>query len=102
MKITDMSKTTNLGGFTLLRPPVQEGQCPECHAFHDATEPHDNQSLFWQFNFREKHGRWSTWEDAMAHCTPEVRAMWISELGLLGIIVVMPTPAQPKKPLCRE
>jgi hypothetical protein len=81
MKMTD----THLGGFKLLRPPLKEGQCAECAVIHPVEAPHNQQSLFWQYSFMEKHGRWPTWTDAMAHCTPEVKAQWIAELGKLGV-----------------
>lgn len=77
----------NLGGFKLHRPTPAPGQCPECHVFHEPELPHDQQSLFWQYHFRELHGRWPTWADALAHCTPEIRQLWIDELAERGIIV---------------
>jgi hypothetical protein len=77
----------NLGGFTLLRPPMKEGQCPECAVVHHADEPHNQQSLFWQYSFREKHGRWPTWADALVHCTPEVRELWTAALAKHGVTV---------------
>jgi hypothetical protein len=43
---------------------------------HDPAEPHNQQSLYYQMAFRQQHGRWPTWTDAMSHCTPEVQAIW--------------------------
>lgn len=77
----------NLGGFKLLRGPLKEGQCAECAVEHKPEMPHNQQSLFWQYGFREKHGTWPTWRDAMEHCTPEMRSLWIEELGKRGIVV---------------
>lgn len=78
----------HLGGFTLLRGKLTEGQCAECAKVHEPDLPHNQQSLFWQYSFREKNGRWPTWADAMAHCTPEMQQRWIRELATLGVIVI--------------
>jgi hypothetical protein len=75
----------NLGGFTLLRPPMKPGQCAECAVEHAAELPHNVQSLFYQYSFMEQHGRWPTWKDAMAHCTPEMQAHWRRELRANGV-----------------
>lgn len=34
--------------------------------------------------FYEKHGRWPTWADAIAHCLEHIKAHWKSELTRLG------------------
>jgi len=81
---------SGLGAFTLLRGRLKEGQCAECAVVHDATLPHNQQSLFWQYNFMEKHGRWPTWADAMAHCTPEMQTLWKRALAKHGIVVPKP------------
>lgn len=75
-----------------LAPPLS-GTCPECAVNHDPALPHDAQSLYYQYKFRQKNGRWPTWSDAMAHCTNEVRARWTQALAKNGIIV----EAQPQK-----
>lgn len=77
----------HLGGFTLLRGKLKEGQCAECAVVHEPEMPHNQQSLFWQYSFREKHGRWPTWADALAHCSPEMRAQWATALAEHGVIV---------------
>ncbi|MCL2826109.1 MAG: hypothetical protein FWD72_01745 [Eggerthellaceae bacterium] len=64
---------------------VPEGTCPECAVCHDPAAPHDCQSLYYQYGFYEEHGRWPTWEDAMAHCDDEVKSIWENELTLIGI-----------------
>lgn len=60
-------------GMTLLgaTPP---GTCPECAVAHDPEAPHNQQSLAYQYKFYDKNGRWPSWADAMAHCSPEVKA----------------------------
>jgi hypothetical protein len=77
----------DLGGFTLLRGKLEEGQCAECAVVHEPEMPHNQKSLFWQYSFREKHGRWPTWADALAHCAPEMREQWVTTLAEHGVIV---------------
>lgn len=48
-----------LGPATLLPPP--KGTCPECAINHAPELPHNQQSLFYQYSFYGKHGRWPTW-----------------------------------------
>lgn len=60
--------------FTMLPPPAN--LCQECAIDHPHDQPHNQQSLFYQYQFRAKHGRWPTWTDAMTHCTEDVRANW--------------------------
>ena len=69
-------------GFTLL--PAPPGKCQECAVDHDPKQPHDAQSMFYQYKFRSVSGRWPTWKDAIAHCEPEVRELWETELRGLG------------------
>ena len=63
------------------------GTCPECAVEHPADQPHNQQSLAYQYKFYDQHGRWPTWIDAMAHCTDEVKAFWIAELCSRGVDV---------------
>ena len=48
----------------LLKTPPDT--CPECAVKHGPNEPHNQQSLAYQYDFYGKNGRWPTWEDAMA------------------------------------
>lgn len=73
----------HLGSFGLF--PAAPGTCPKCAVDHPPELPHDQQSLFWQYWFYNKHGRWPTWIDAMAHCTDEMRALWRIELLKRGV-----------------
>jgi hypothetical protein len=66
------------GAFTLW--PVAAGLCPECATAHASNEPHNQQSLLYQYLFFAQHGRWPTWTDALAHCGPEVRRLWVEQL----------------------
>lgn len=65
--------------------PCAPDDCQECAVRHDPEMPHDRQSLYYQYKFRQQHGRWPAWEDAMAHCTPQMQAWWKKELRLRGI-----------------
>ena len=61
-----------------------EGTCPECAVRHDPAQPHNRDSLVYQYKFYDRHGRWPTWEDAMAHCTDEIKEYWKQALRERG------------------
>ena len=69
----------NIEGWTLL--PVRIDACPACGMYppHAPHQPHDC-SMFFRYWWKANHGRWGTWKDAVAHCTPAVRAAWEREL----------------------
>jgi hypothetical protein len=71
------------GGLRLLPPAA--GKCQECAVEHDPAEPHNRDSLYYQMQFQIRHGRWPTWEDAMAHCTDDLKAAWREQLSALGV-----------------
>jgi hypothetical protein len=62
------------GGLRMM--PGPPGTCPMCHVAHDPEEPHNQESLPYQMKFRSLKGRFPTWSDAMAHCTPEMQELW--------------------------
>lgn len=68
----------------MLLPP-KPGVCQECATDHDPEMPHNKQSLYYQTKFQMEHGRAATWEDAMAHCSDEVKEAWKKELLKLGV-----------------
>jgi len=70
--------------FTML--PPSPDKCPQCAVEHKPEEPHWRTSMFYDIWFHQQHGRYPTWADAMAHCTPEVQAAWRIELERRGII----------------
>lgn len=73
-------------GMTLIgRTP--EGTCPECAVKHDPKQPHNRDSLAYQYKFYDQHGRWPTWKDAMAHCSPEMQEAWTKALEAKGVKV---------------
>lgn len=65
--------------------PAREGTCPECAVTHNPELPHNADSLFYQMQFHAAHGRWPTWSDALAHCSPQMRAAWERELRARNI-----------------
>lgn len=73
------------GGKFYLLPPHPDA-CQVCarNPPHAPEEPHNAQSLFYQYAFYREHGRWPTWQDAVAHCSPDVRARWERELRAIG------------------
>lgn len=79
-------KVINMALEGQLMPPRPEC-CQQCARKHEPELPHDQQSLFWQYWFYRqcKGERWPTWHDAMAHCTPEVRARWAEALKHHGV-----------------
>jgi hypothetical protein len=62
---------------TILSP---RSGCPECGTEHQHDQPHNQQSLVYQYRFFANHGRWPTWSDAMAHCSDPVKAIWRQRL----------------------
>lgn len=68
----------------LIMPP-KPGTCPECAVEHDPAYPHNRDSLFYQYNFYGKYGRWPTWMDAMEHCTQEMKDFWVEALKEKGV-----------------
>lgn len=64
---------------------LPEGTCPECAVKHPPDQPHNRDSLRYQYKFYDQYGRWPTWNDAMAHCTPRVKARWKAALEERGV-----------------
>lgn len=65
--------------------PCAPDVCQECAVKHDPEMPHDQTSLYYQYKFYSQHGRWPTWDDALAHCSPELQQAWKQSLrGVMG------------------
>ncbi len=64
--------------------PPKPGVCQVCAVDHAMDQPHNAQSLYYQYHFYAERGRWPTWADAIAHCTPETKAAWEAELRKCG------------------
>ena len=67
--------------------PPKEGACPLCGELHGRGEPHNRNSLLYQHRFRQNHGRYPTWEDAMAHCSLTVKKRFCERLKRHGVEV---------------
>lgn len=65
-----------------LLPPASH-LCQKCATDHPDELPHNQQSLYWHMWFKKEYGRGPTWEDAMAHCTEEMKQEWRFHLGML-------------------
>lgn len=73
------------GEHIILLPP-RPGACKECACFHAPALPHDPNSLYYQMHFYQKHRRFPTWSDAMAHCDDAVKQAFMAELAKHGIL----------------
>jgi hypothetical protein len=83
--MTDQIKGEHPKPFDMMPAPV--GTCPECACKHESEQPHNQQSLFYQYHFFNEHGRWPTWKDALEHCPSIIKELWIKELTERGIDV---------------
>ena len=68
----------------LLLPPPP-GLCPICATGHPPDLPHDADSFYYKYRFYGVRGRWPTWADALAHCTPEMKGFWERGLRARGV-----------------
>lgn len=67
-----------------LEPVADPKLCPDCGRAHEPSQPHDAQSLHYQYAVYGRTGQWPTWRDAIAHCDDATRAAWEQELRRLG------------------
>jgi len=75
------------GDATWTLMPVPPDVCQQCGRDHEPDEPHDRQSLYYQYAFYAEHERWPTWKDALAHCDAETQQRWREALRAHGIEV---------------
>lgn len=68
-----------------IMPPLNPNVCQTCNHQHHPHEPHNQQTLHYQYVFYGEHGRWPTWEDAMEHCSDEIKAAWKQALEAKGV-----------------
>lgn len=79
--------------------PADPGKCPFCNYEHSRELPHNRDSIFYQYSFYATHGRWPTWTDAMAHCTPFIQECWKLTLKEVGAWDGPPdAPEKPQEP----
>lgn len=62
-------------------------KCQVCAVDHDPELPHNPDSLYYQMTFYDQNKRWPGWADAMAHCSQEMKDMWVVALKEKGIEV---------------
>ena len=74
------------------------GSCPVCASVHDADEPHDLNSLYYQNQFFKVHRRFPNWADALQHCGAMTKAIWIEKLRKTGTEVVFPSDMHEERP----
>lgn len=67
----------------VLPPPAK--CCPFCATEHAPNYPHNAQSFYYQFLFAAENGRPPTWEDAMEHCSEEMKEAFREHLNKLGV-----------------
>jgi hypothetical protein len=60
--------------------PSAEGTCQVCATKHEASQPHNAESLPYQMWFQAMYDRGATWADAVAHCPEEVASVWKEQL----------------------
>lgn len=60
--------------------PPRPDVCQACATNHEPEDPHNQQSLYYQYWFYAQSGRWPTWDDAMAHCSDRVKKLWKAAL----------------------
>lgn len=74
-----------IGAFKML--PPSPNKCQECAVDHLPSQPHNQQSLYYQYHFYSDNNRWPTWKDAMSHCSEELKTKWIDALKEKGVNV---------------
>lgn len=79
-------KTIDLLQEGTLLPPAKD-KCQMCAVKHEPEQAHDANSLYYKMWFKKENGRWPTWDDAIAHCSPEVKKFWAEQLKKHGIEV---------------
>jgi len=78
----------------MLLPP-KPGTCPICATAHGPREPHNAQSLYYQYRFYGVRGRWPTWADAVAHCDARIKSYWEQTLRDRGVWTEPPEGSEP-------
>lgn len=59
--------------------------CQICAEKHDPMQPHNAQNFYYQFLFNAQHDRCPTWNDAMSHCSKEVKEAWLKNFARIGV-----------------
>lgn len=67
--------------------PAPDGTCSQCAVDHHPEQPHNCESLYYQYAFYAEHARWPTWEDALAHCDNQMYDLWRCALAVHNVRV---------------
>lgn len=70
-------------GWTLM-PPAKH-LCQTCATDHNPCTTHNPQTMFYQSKRHMDGLEPGTWEDAMAHCDEETKALWREQLTSMGV-----------------
>ena len=85
-----MDFETDLGASVMpgirLLPPGPD-RCQVCAADHKDYEPHDPDSLYWCMARAAEGKPPLTWDDALEHCEPKMREVWVAMLADRGVRV---------------
>jgi hypothetical protein len=84
VNISAVPNPDNLNGFMLLGTPPED-TCQQCAVEHEPEVLHNRDSLYYQYWFKNKHGVWPTWRDAMSHCSDDTKEMIIKSFNQLGV-----------------
>jgi hypothetical protein len=82
--MTKKMKVEHIPSTMQLLPPAP-GACQVCAVRHAPEQPHNPDSLYWQTARHMAGEELPTWEDALAHCPPEVREAWVAALREHGV-----------------
>ncbi len=77
---TETGEITEVKRNAMTLLPPKGDVCQECATDHAWDQPHNQQSLYYQYYFYSQHARWPNWSDAMAHCPDPVKAIWRQQL----------------------
>jgi len=72
---------------TLTLLPPKPDVCQKCAVDHPPEYPHNQQSMYWHVWFKKEYGRAPTWSDAMEHCDPVMKGLWIEALAKRNIVI---------------
>lgn len=81
-------KITEQKSFVMLPPAAH--LCQICAVEHPEEQPHNAQSFYYQYWFALNNKCKPTWNDAMPHCSEEVKAPWLSGFRKCGIDIDSP------------
>ena len=88
--MSDKAKAKEVPFENVMILPPKHGVCQIYAADHKPEQPHNRNSLYYQMKFHQRHRRFPTWADAMAHCEEHVKKIWTDSLAEHGVLVELP------------